>query len=241
MAVLVPVYSDENNLHQVTIFEQLADGTFRRTQGAPLRQLKDNIEGITASQGVLLAVQFDQQKRLWTSPTVYYHYGKPKSFYHFICCNVAHNKYFVFTKPNLSGRITRFEVHELKLKQGVSPRILMLLKEKYVESIQLWNKAQYLSNTQNSMQVAFAADSEITDPIIPPGYTNGNERLDAIKRRALALLAPDNHGNSGEVNLQLDDLSYEYTSTTWPDRSNGSTRDTAKTGRWRRGIFTSTD
>ena len=69
---------------------------------------------------------------------------------------MSHNRFYVFTMPNLSGRIMRLSLHELKLKQGVSQKILSLLKEKYVESAQLWTEQEY-------QQRSIAAGSKSSD------------------------------------------------------------------------------
>jgi hypothetical protein len=141
----VPVYTDENQLHHISIFVEEQDGTFKRTQSEPLRMLRDNIEGISTPQGDIVSPKFDKNERRWRSPTVNFHYGRPQSIYYFLREKIAANRFYVFTKPNLSGRIIQFTLHELKLKQGTSQQILKLLKEKYVEAVDLWSKDQYLS------------------------------------------------------------------------------------------------
>ena len=141
----LPVYSDENNLHHVSIFLEEPDGTFKRTQAEPLRQVRDNIAGISTAQGDVISPKFDKNERRWESPTVTFHYGRPQSVYQFLREKVAVNKFYVFTKPNLSGRIIQFTLHELKLKPSTSQQILKLLKEKYIESIELWSREQHNS------------------------------------------------------------------------------------------------
>ena len=143
MLARIPVYSDENNLHFISIFEEESDGTFKRTQAEPLRMLRDNIDGISISQGDVISTKYDKNSRRWKTPTVSFHYGGPQSIYQFLRDKVAVNKFYVFTKPNLSGRIIQFSLHELKLKPSISQQKLKLLKEKYVESLELWSKEQY--------------------------------------------------------------------------------------------------
>jgi len=145
MSARIPVYSDENNLHFIAIFVEESDGTFKRTQEEPLRMLRDNIDGISISQGDVVSPKFDKNPRRWKAPTVSFHYGRPQSVYQFLRDMVAANKFYVFTKPNLSGRIIKFTLHELKLKPSMSQQKLKLLKEKYVESLELWSKEQYRS------------------------------------------------------------------------------------------------
>jgi len=143
MLVKLPVYSDENNLHHVSIFVEEPDGTFKRTQSEPLRQVRDHIQGVSISQGDVISPKFDKNERRWETPTVTFHYGRPQSVYQFLREKVAHNKFYVFTKPNLSGRIIQFSLHELKLKPSISQQILKLLKEKYIEALELWTEEQY--------------------------------------------------------------------------------------------------
>lgn len=142
----IPVYTDENQLHHISIFIEEPDGTFKRTQSEPLRMLRDNIEGISTPQGDIVSPKFDKNDRQWRSPTVTFHYGRPQSLYQFLRQKIATNRFYVFTKPNLSGRIIQFTLHELKLKSGTSQQILKLLKEKYVEAVDLWSKEQYLAH-----------------------------------------------------------------------------------------------
>ena len=154
MLAHIPVYSDENNLHHVSIFVEEPDGTFKRTQAEPLRMLRDNIDGISTTQGDVISHKFDKNERHWKSPTISFHYGRPQSIYQFLRQKIAVNKFYVFTKPNLSGRIIQFTLHELKLKPGTSQKILKLLKEKYVEAVDLWSKEQYLAYINSHGQAA---------------------------------------------------------------------------------------
>ena len=144
MLAKLPVYSDENNLHHISIFAEEPDGTFKRTQAEPLRQVRDNIVGISTPQGEVISPKFDKNERRWETPTVTFHYGRPQSIYQFLREKVAVNKFYVFTKPNLSGRIIQFTLHELKLKPSISQKILSILKEKYIESIELWSEEQHM-------------------------------------------------------------------------------------------------
>jgi len=143
MLVNVPVYSTQNNTHFVNIYAESDDGTFRRTQNEPLRLLRDDIAGISMPQGELVSQQYDRHNRQWASATVTYHYGRPQSFYQFLREKVAQNKFFVFSKPALSGHLIRFDVHELKFKSSMSQRKLGILKEKYLEALDLWSREEH--------------------------------------------------------------------------------------------------
>ena len=136
------------------MYEEEVDGTFKRTQLLPVRHMHDNIRGISIPQGQLVAAQFDKLQHQWSTPTVSFHYGKPQSYYQFLREKVALNRFYVFTKPNLSGRIMCLSLHELKLKNGVSQRILSLFKEKYVEAADLWLKQEYRANLSQSENLA---------------------------------------------------------------------------------------
>ena len=143
--ISVPVYSDENSTPHISIYVEDEDGTFRRTQSEPLRLLRDDIQGISISQGDLVSGAYDRQERNWQTPTVTFHYGRPQSFYQFLRDKVAHNRFFVFTKPQLAGHISKFSLHELKLKNSTSQRKVAILKEKYIEALQLLQEEELVA------------------------------------------------------------------------------------------------
>jgi hypothetical protein len=143
MLINAPVYSDENGLPVVSIYSEDEDGSFRRVQGEPLRLFREDIAGISIPQGELVSGRYDRQERRWDTPTVTFHYGRPQSFYQFLRDNISRNRFFVFTKPMLSGHITKFAVHELQLKSSMSQRKLTLLKEKYTEALELWSAEEH--------------------------------------------------------------------------------------------------
>jgi len=169
MYINAPVYSEQNGVHFINIYNELEDGTFRRTQDEPLRLLRNNIKGVSNIQGELLTSLSDRTERSWNSATVTFHYGHPKSFYTFLRDMLARNKYFVFSKPQLSGRISKFDLHELVMKPGTSQRHLTLLKEKYIESIQLWTQLEWeKKQQQNKQQVTEkhnSADGDSAGPL----------------------------------------------------------------------------
>lgn len=150
MLISAPVYSNESGSHFICIYSEDEDGTFRRTQNEPLRMLRNDIQGISSSQGELVSKHYDRYTREWNTPTVTYHYGRPQSFYQFLREKLARNKFFVFSKPVLSGHISKFTVHELQLKSGVSQRKVSILKEKYCESVQLWLEEEYQAQKLSS-------------------------------------------------------------------------------------------
>ena len=154
MLTNIPVYSAQNGVHFVNIYTEDEDGTFRRTQDEPLRLLRDDITGISSPQGELVSHKFDRQERHWDAPTVSFHYGRPQSLYHFLRERIAKNKFYVFSKPTLSGRLSKFNLHELKLKPAISTRKLAILKEKYTESIDLWLEEAYLSRQQSNDNIS---------------------------------------------------------------------------------------
>ncbi len=145
MLIQVPVYSDENGLHHIAMYAEEEDGTFKRTMNEPLRLLRDNISGISIPQGELVSGHFDRQDREWNSPTVTYHYGRPQSFYQFMREKLTKNHFVVFAKPSMSGRVSRFQLHELLLKPSTSQRKIAMLREKLIEAIELWSEEEHAS------------------------------------------------------------------------------------------------
>ena len=144
----VPVFSDENGTPQICMYSEDEDGTFRRTQSEPLRLLRDDIKGISISQGDIVTPTYDRYEREWNTPTVTFHYGRPQSFYQFLRGKVVLNRFFVFTKPQLAGHLSRLSLHELQLKNSVSQRKIAILKEKYIEAVELWSEQQLESQAK---------------------------------------------------------------------------------------------
>jgi len=175
MTARIPVYSDENNLHHIAVYVEEPDGTFVRTQSEPLRMLRDNIDGISTVQGNIVASKFDKLERTWSSPTVSFHYGRPQSIYGFMRDKIAENIFYVFAKPNMTGRIMRLTLHQLKLKRSVSQQQLKLFKEKYIEAIDLWSKEKYQYYINKSHTVESS-------------HSGRKQRLIEKKKRAVQLL-----------------------------------------------------
>jgi len=192
MLVRIPVYSDENNLHFISVFEEDHDGTFKRTQSEPLRLLRDNFEGISITQGSLISTKFDKNTRHWNTPTVTFHYGRPQSVYQFLRDKIATNKYYVFCKPNLSGRIIQLSLHELRLKPSISQQKLKLLKEKYVEALDVWSKEQYNTHLQQKRATG-------------GGIKARQERLLEKKKQAFQKLK-ENRRHAGEVRGRVEEF-----------------------------------
>ena len=152
MLINAPVYTLQNNTHFVNMYMENEDGTFNRTQNEPLRLLRDDFAGISMSQGELVSHHFDRGERDWSTATISYHYGRPQSFYQFLREMVARNKFFVFSKPVLSGHLIKFDLHELRLKNSMSQRKMSILKEKYIEALDLWTKEEYEQRQQQAQQ-----------------------------------------------------------------------------------------
>ncbi|MDH5325251.1 MAG: hypothetical protein OEZ68_15920 [Gammaproteobacteria bacterium] len=162
MLINTPVYTFENGTHFVIVYSEAEDGTFRRTQSEPLRLLKNDIKGVSIAQGDLVSSHYDRYDRVWKTPTVTYHYGKPQSFYQFLREKIARNQFFVFTKPTMSGHITKFQVHELQLKNGTSQRKISILKEKYCEALTLWTEEELQSNQISNAATVLYKDNRPT-------------------------------------------------------------------------------
>ncbi|MFV2058877.1 MAG: hypothetical protein ACC707_20645 [Thiohalomonadales bacterium] len=172
-----PVYSEQNGVHFINIYTELEDGTFRRTQDEPLRLLRNNIKGISIIQGELLTPLSDRTERSWNSATVTFHYGRPQSIYRFLRGMVAKNKFFVFSKPQLSGRISKFNLHELVLKPGTSQRHRSLLKEKYLQSIQLWTQQEWELKQEEMAQAKQATNLNATPTSLDVDFGQAHKKL----------------------------------------------------------------
>ena len=134
--IRIPVYFDLNGTHQISIFEETDDGTFRRTTEQPMRFLRDNIVGIGPSVGQLISTKYDRQVRRWQTPTILLN-GRPSSYYQFFRDQLKLRKIYVFSRPSLVGRLMQFDLHELQLKPGSSVQVQSLLAKKLVEAIDL--------------------------------------------------------------------------------------------------------
>ena len=134
--IKLPVYFDLNGIHQIAIFQETEEGTFRRTTDQPMRLLRDNIVGIGPSVGELVTTVYDREPRPWVTPTISFNHRK-YSFYQFLRQQASQRKIFVFSKPSMNGRLNRFDVHELQLKPNASLQVQSLLMKKLIDSIGL--------------------------------------------------------------------------------------------------------
>jgi len=134
--IRMPVYFDLNGIHQIAIFEEMDDGNFRRTTEQPMRLLRDNIIGIGPSVGQLVSAKTDREERCWQSPTIIVR-NRATSYYQFLREQYKSRKIFVFSRPSLNSRVSRFDCHELQLKAGISLQVQSLLSRKLIEAIEL--------------------------------------------------------------------------------------------------------
>jgi len=134
--VKIPVYFDLNGIHQISIFQEQDDGTFRRTTEQPMRLLRESIEGIGPSVGEIVSSPYDREDRIWQTPTVMLGH-RPASYYQFLREQLKSRKIYVFARASMNTRVNRLQVHELKLKPGVSMQVQSLLARKLVEAIDL--------------------------------------------------------------------------------------------------------
>lgn len=132
----IPVYFDLNGMHQIAIFEEMEDGTFRRTREDPMRLLRENIIGIGPALGKLVSRPYDREERIWHSPTIVVKH-RPYSFYHFLREQLKLRKIVVLARGSSTSRISRLQVHELILKSTVSVQVRALLSKKLIEAIEL--------------------------------------------------------------------------------------------------------
>lgn len=136
MTVMVPVYTNLGGVHHIELYRETSEGTFRRTNEQPIRILRENIIGISESRGQLVTRQYDRENRIWLTPTIL-HQHRPYSFYQFLRNQVQARKIYVFSKDSLSGRLSRLDLYELKLKSNISSQVLGLIIRKYTESVGL--------------------------------------------------------------------------------------------------------
>lgn len=137
---LIPVYTDLNSIHQVQLFRQSDDGTFRRTGVEPLRMLRENITGISYNKGELISSHFDRDEHKWSSPTVRVNAVQCQSYYRYLHRTLPRNQLMVAVPSSMYGRLFRFAVHELTFKPGISKAILRLIRERYTDALDLWSE-----------------------------------------------------------------------------------------------------
>lgn len=134
--VKIPVYFDLNGIHQIALFEEMDDGSFRRTTEQPIRLLRESILGIGPVVGDLVAAVNDREERQWHSPTVHFKH-RYSSYFRFLREQAHQHKLFVFSRESLSTRTTRLNLHELQLKSTASRQVHSLLSKKLAEAIDL--------------------------------------------------------------------------------------------------------
>jgi hypothetical protein len=118
----IPVYFDLNGMHQIAIFEERDDGTFRRTTEQPMRLLRESILGIGPTVGELVSACSDRKERLWHSPTVHFRH-RNSSYFQFLREQFKQRKIFVFSRASLCSRLTRLDLHEFELKPTASRQV----------------------------------------------------------------------------------------------------------------------
>jgi hypothetical protein len=151
--VRLPVYFDLNGIHQIAIFEEMDDGTFRRTSENPIRLLRDKIDGIGSAVGELVSRPYDREERVWHSPTVVFGH-RPYSFYHFLREQHKQRKIYVLSRVSRINRIARLQVHELKLKPTASVQVRALLSKKLIEAIDLDPDHETVLTTAHAQTIA---------------------------------------------------------------------------------------
>lgn len=209
MLINAPVYTMQNNTHFVNIYTENEDGTFKRTQSEPLRLLRDDFAGISMSQGELVSHHFDRQERSWSTATISYHYGRPQSFYQFLREMVARNKFFVFSKPVLSGHLIKFDVHELRLKNSMSQRKMSILKEKYLEALDLWTKEEYEARQQShaEQQQATQKIKQQKAKLITGKEPQSQTAVEAVKGARVVAFKSKDAENKAHTSLPVDSSS----------------------------------
>ncbi len=137
MSIKIPVYTEEFGTHKITIYQEMEDGTFRKTSTQLLREFRHNIESISTSKGEIVSKRYDRTEREWDTPTASFSYGRAKSFYAFLRDQIKKNKMYVGASSSMHGRIVKFTLHELRFKPATSSGIKLLAIQKYREAIEL--------------------------------------------------------------------------------------------------------
>ena len=137
MSIKIPVYTEEFGTHKITIYQEMDDGTFRKTSTQLLREFRHNIESISVHEGEIVSKRYDRTEREWETPTAIHNYGRPRSFYAFSREQIKKNKIYVGATSSMHGRIMKFALHELRFKPTTSQAIKMLAARKYREAVDL--------------------------------------------------------------------------------------------------------
>lgn len=140
MPARIPVFVDQNGIFDIAIFQENEDGSFSRTPEQPLRQLRDNIQGVSNPIGTLVSQRYDRSERPWHSPTALPYSGRPQSFYSFVRENLKRRRIIVATVPSSQGKSIRLFINELKLKPTMGQGSIKLFMNKYLEAIHLWHE-----------------------------------------------------------------------------------------------------
>ncbi len=138
MATKIPVYTEDLGIHRITVYEEMGDGTFRRTATELLREFKNSITSVGTNEGEIVSNRFDRTQRDWQTPTVLHQYGRAKSFYAFSRSQIKKNKIYVGSISSLHGKVVKFSLHELKFGLSSSQGLRTLAIKKYQEAIELW-------------------------------------------------------------------------------------------------------
>lgn len=157
----IPVYTDDGGVPRVLLYEEEGEGGFfRRTTLEPLRMFKEHIAGISAPVGTLMSSTMDRSEREWDSPTAQYQVGRPQSFYRLLRETSRQRKIIVLTCNGQAARATRFQMHELRLKNTASSSVIGMMLRKYREALESWNDAIDAKNSDETPQAATSPDQE---------------------------------------------------------------------------------
>lgn len=168
--IKAPVYSDHYSTHKIQLFKENESGQFSRSGEEPFHVLRQDIDGISLPQGQMYAHRYERCEFLWRTPTVVYHYGRPMSYYSFLRQHLKINRFFVFCPEHCSGRALKFTLHELRFKSSFSQRKLRLFKDKYMASLDLWQKPPQVSDqgaVSNIIHLSQRKKAQQMDPTGP--------------------------------------------------------------------------
>lgn len=153
MSVQVPVYNDHHGYHQIKIYSQVDDGEFRRTPKRMMSHLLVNFDSISEPLGEVIAPMHDPRTHVWNSPTVYFHLGRPTSFYQFLREHALKRTIMVLSTQSHSVRVRKFTVHELRFSRNASTAVKALTARKFLDEINVHLIAPYEATVQNEAQL----------------------------------------------------------------------------------------
>jgi hypothetical protein len=149
MLVHVPVYNDHFGYHQINIYEQTEGGEFRRTSKRMMPHMLVNFDSVSESLGEVVAPAYDRREQEWNTPTVYFYLGRPRSFFRFLRDHALERQIMVLCTQNMSVKVRKFTIHELRFKRNVATAVKALTARKFIEAIDVFLDPEHAQATDD--------------------------------------------------------------------------------------------